>query len=136
MVGFKAVGIITENIASPVQQVYCDLIVLQRDQLTLWDAFVNAYVRTAVEVRSAVIFTFMDNNTVYTWILMHHTPQATAWGIPGHCVAHCTDSYNVHVEKTCSHGLWYKISCRTCDHHWYIGKPWWVHAIPLELVLG
>lgn len=44
MVGFEAVGIITENIASPVQQVYRDLIVLQRDQPTLWDAFVNAYV--------------------------------------------------------------------------------------------
>ena len=130
MVGFEAVGIITENIASPVQQVYRDLIVLQRDQPTLWDAFVNAYVRTAVEVRSAVIFTFMDHNTVYTRILMHDTPRATAWGIPGRCVARCADSYDVHVEKKRSHGLWYKISCRTCDRHWYVGKPSWVHEIP------
>ena len=41
---------------------------LQRDQSTLWDAFVNPHVRTAIEVRSSVISTFVDNNVVYSRI--------------------------------------------------------------------
>ena len=43
------------------------------------DAFVDAYVRTAVvEVGSPVIFTFMDN--MYSCILMHNSPRATLAG--------------------------------------------------------
>ena len=62
-------GCVTGTFPSPIQELYRYLIILQRDQPTLWDAFVNAYVRTAIEVRSSVIFTFMDN-VVYSRILM------------------------------------------------------------------
>ena len=53
------------------------------------------------------MFTFMDN--MYSWILMHDTPRATAWGLPGHCVARCTTTNDLTVEKKRNLGMWYKM---------------------------
>ncbi|KAI0681696.1 hypothetical protein C8T65DRAFT_704012 [Cerioporus squamosus] len=124
VLGFDAYGLIGETVCLPVQEVYLELVIKQRARPSLWDAFVDAYSRTAKDTPTNAVFTFRSGDSVESRVLMYNHVKKRAWGLLVKCPHRCTDEF-VEAEKRRQGGT-YRLRCNHCHRRPYVAQPDWV----------
>lgn len=124
--GFETDGLIPETVHAAVADVHKDLVLLGRSTPTLWDAFVHAYTRSAMESPANPILTYKFNaGEVSSRILMFNHVHHRVFGLTIRCPYRCSEGYTLHTSLR-PPGKIYKLSCNFCKRVSYVTRPEWV----------